>query len=83
VVPELPPKTVPEIRGNGFKLLFYRHVDNEEVIMFGQPVTDPLDVQAIEFNHSACNYYATLCDETPDPTGCKQLVGDTLGCHLS
>jgi triacylglycerol lipase len=65
-VPKLPPED-----------LSYVHVDTGEPITFGKPITDPFDFDQIEFNHSSCNYYSTLCDMTDDPKSCKDM-GDGL-----
>jgi len=52
-------------------------------ITFGRPITGPFDFKDIENNHSSCNYYATLCDQTANPTTCKQMAGGADGCILS
>ncbi|MGH7788324.1 MAG: lipase family protein [Candidatus Binatia bacterium] len=80
VAPTLPPTSVLLYRDGHYQLLFYDHVDSEERITFGNPVTSPLDVHDIEFNHAACNYYATLCEQTADPAACKQKAAGVGGC---
>jgi triacylglycerol lipase len=56
-----PPENRPEF-------FFYEHVNSEYPITFGQPIRSISDVL---FNHSSCNYYATLCGKTSNPTECK------------
>lgn len=48
--------------------LFYEHVDTEYDVTFGGPIHSIAD---LEYNHSSCNYYGTLCDQTANPTQCK------------
>lgn len=61
VVAGPPPEFKPEF-------LFYEHVDDEYEITFGVPIHSIAD---LEEDHSSCNYYATLCDQTEDPASCK------------
>jgi triacylglycerol lipase len=67
-----PPEHRPE-------LFFYEHVDAEYPITFGQPIRSVSDVL---FNHSSCNYYATLCDKTDNPTQCKARAEGRGGCSF-
>ncbi len=83
VVPKLPPTSVILYRNGHYQFLFYEHVETEVAITFGHPVSDPLDVQDIENNHAACNYYATLCAQTADPPACRQKAGGADGCTLN
>ena len=49
---------------------FYEHVNDEYDITFGQPIHSIAD---LEFDHSSCNYFATLCGQTSTPTPCKEM----------
>jgi hypothetical protein len=40
------------------------------------PIHGPEDV---EEDHAMCDYYATLCDQTADPTSCKEMAGGADG----
>ena len=70
-VPKLPsPVTViigppPEFKRT---ILLYEHVDTEYAVTFGGPIRS---IDDLIFNHSSCNYYGTLCDQTSNPTQCK------------
>ena len=79
VVPTLPPTTVIIIDPPG--VFFYEHVNSEEAITFGNPISGPFDFTDIEFNHSMCNYYNTLCNMTSDPDTCKEMAGGADGCN--
>lgn len=60
-------------------LYFYDHVDAEYPITFGQPIRSVSDLL---FNHSSCNYYATLCDATNDAGQCKAAGQGLDGCSF-
>jgi triacylglycerol lipase len=62
------------------ELLFYEHVNSEYDVTFGEPIHSVGDVT---FNHSACNYFATLCGQTSNPVQCKQMGEDINGCTFS
>jgi len=79
VVPTLPPTTVIII--DPPEVFFYEHVNSEEAITFGKPISGPFDFTDIEFNHSMCNYYNTLCNMTSDPDTCKEMAGGADGCN--
>lgn len=83
VAPTLPPTSVLLYRDGHYQLVFYDHVDTDVAITFGNPVTSPLDVHDIEYNHAACNYYATLCQQTANPASCKQMADGVGGCTIS
>ena len=81
LVPKLPnPVTVVFERGT-YKTYYYLHVDTELDLTFGNPISGPTDVTDIEFNHSLCNYYNTLCAETADPQSCEQQADGADGCN--
>ena len=67
-----PPENKPE-------LFFFEHVNTEYPITFGQPIRSVAD---LIFNHSSCNYYATLCDKTSNPTQCKAQGQGLNGCSF-
>ena len=79
VVPTLPPTTVIII--DPPEVFFYEHVNSEEAITFGNPISGPFDFTDIEFNHSMCNYYNTLCDMTSDPDTCKAMADGADSCN--
>ncbi len=81
LVPKLPNQVTVVFEGGTYKTYFYRHVETELDITFGNPVSGPTDVTDIEFNHSLCNYYNTLCAETADPQACEQQAGGADGCN--
>ncbi len=68
-----PPDFKPE-------LFFYEHVNSEYDITFGTPIHSVSD---LIFNHSACNYFGTLCGQTSNPTQCKQMGQGVHGCTFS
>ena len=68
-----PPDFKPEF-------FFYEHVNNEYDITFGGPIHSVSD---LIFNHSSCNYFATLCGQTSNPTQCKQMGQGLHGCTFS
>ena len=81
------PKVPPEITvvigpAPDFKqeFFFYEHVDGEYDITFGGPIRS---VDDLIFNHSSCNYFATLCGQTSDPTQCEQAGQGLNGCSFS
>ncbi len=59
---------------------FYEHVNGEYEITFGQPIHDISDLL---FDHSSCNYFATLCGQTSNPTQCEQLGQGLDECSFS
>jgi triacylglycerol lipase len=59
---------------------FYEHVDGEHDITFGVPIRSLSDVI---LDHSSCNYFATLCGQTSNPTQCKQMGQGLNGCNFS
>jgi triacylglycerol lipase len=62
------------------QFFFYEHVDNEYDITFGEPIHSISD---LEFDHSSCNYFATLCGQTSNPTQCKAMGQGLDGCDFS
>jgi len=68
-----PPQYKPE-------LFFYEHVDREYDITFGVPVHSISD---LVFNHSSCNYFATLCGRTSSPAQCRQMGQGLNDCSFS
>jgi triacylglycerol lipase len=62
------------------ELFFYEHVSGEYDITFGQPIHSISD---LVYDHSSCNYFATLCDQTDDPAQCKQAGQGLDGCDFS
>jgi triacylglycerol lipase len=58
-------------------LYFYEHVNTEYPITFGGPIHSVAD---LIFNHSSCNYYSTLCDQTDNPAACKAKGEGLNGC---
>lgn len=68
-----PPERKPEY-------FFYEHVDREYAVTFGGPIRSIAD---LVFNHSSCNYYATLCDRTSNPGVCKQAGQGLNGCSFN
>ncbi|MCC6274016.1 MAG: lipase family protein [Deltaproteobacteria bacterium] len=81
LVPKLPNQVTVVFEGGTYKTYFYQHVETELDITFGNPVSGPTDITDIEFNHSLCNYYNTLCAETADPQACEQQAGEADGCN--
>jgi triacylglycerol lipase len=81
LIPKLPNQVTVVFEGGTYKTYFYEHVATELDITFGNPVSGPTDVTDIEFNHSLCNYYNTLCAETSDPQACEQQAGGADGCN--
>jgi len=81
LVPKLPNQVTVVFEGGTYKTYFYQHVETELDLTFGNPVSGPTDVSDIEFNHSLCNYYNTLCAETSDPQTCEQQAGGADGCN--
>lgn len=79
-VPKLPPAVSVVFDGDEPTFYFYEHIDSEYAVTFGAPIHDLADL--IE-DHSMCNYYATLCAGTADPTACKQMAGGADGCDPS
>lgn len=82
LVPKLPNQVTVVFEGGTYKTYFYEHVDTELDLTFGNPVSGPTDFTDIEFNHSLCNYYNTLCAETSDPQSCEQQAGGADGCNV-
>lgn len=60
-------------------IFFYEHVDSEFDITFGGPIHSVSD---LIFNHSSCNYFATLCGMTSNPTQCEQAGEGLNDCHF-
>ncbi|KAB2839853.1 lipase family protein [bacterium] len=81
LVPKLPNQVTVVFEGGTYKTYFYQHVETELDVTFGNPVSGPTDVTDIEFNHSLCNYYNTLCAETSDPQACEQQADGADGCN--
>ena len=82
-VPKLPNPITPVIGPPPkFKphLYYYEHVNAEYDITFGQPIHS---VDDLIYNHSSCNYFATLCGQTSDPTQCEQTGQGLNGCDFS
>jgi len=81
--PKVPPAiTIVVGPGPEFKreYFFYEHVEGEYDITFGGPIRSVSD---LIFNHSSCNYFATLCGQTSDPTQCEQAGQGLNGCSFS
>lgn len=78
IVPTLPPAVAVIVENGTEKLLFYEHVEAENAITFGTPIRSPSDILE---DHDLCNYYDTLCAETPDPSACEALADGADGCH--
>jgi len=76
-VPRLPPVVTIVFTDGKSELFFYEHINSEYPLTFGTPIRNVSD---LEHNHAMCNYYATLCDQTDDPSGCKQMAGGAGGC---
>lgn len=79
-VPKVPPAVSVVFNGDKPELFFYEHIDSEYAITFGEPIHSLDDLEA---DHSLCNYYATLCDQTSDPASCKQMADGADGCDPS
>ncbi len=62
------------------QLFFYEHVNDEYDITFGQPIRS---VDDLIFDHSSCNYFATLCGKTSNPTQCKAMGQGLNSCNYS
>ncbi|MEO8604625.1 MAG: lipase family protein [bacterium] len=76
-VPKLPPAVSVVFTNDTPHFLFYEHIDSEYPITFGTPIHSVDDV--VE-DHAMCNYYATLCDQSADPTSCKAMAEGADGC---
>jgi triacylglycerol lipase len=61
-------------------LYFYEHVDGEYDITFGKPIRS---VDDLIYDHSSCNYFATLCGQTSNPAQCKQMGQGLNDCDFS
>lgn len=81
IVPTLPPAFVVVYENGDPKYFFYEHVNAENDITFGQPISGPTDFKDIENNHEMCNYYDSLCGETEDPSACMQQASGIHGCN--
>jgi triacylglycerol lipase len=77
-VPKLPPAVTIIFEDDRRQILFYDHIDSLYGITFGEPIRNITDLGN---NHAMCNYYFTLCDQTDDPTSCKQLVDGLDDCE--
>ena len=62
------------------QLYFYEHVNGEYDITFGEPIHSISD---LVFDHSACNYFATLCGQTNNPMQCEQMGQGLNECSFS
>jgi triacylglycerol lipase len=82
-VPKVPPPVItivgppPDYKP---QLFFYEHVNDEYAITFGEPIHSISD---LEFDHSSCNYFATLCGQTSNPTQCKAMGQGLNDCNFS
>jgi len=79
-VPKLPPAFAVVFDGDKPQFFFYEHIDSEFAITFGTPIHSLDD---LETDHAMCNYYATLCNQSDDPTTCKAMAGGADGCMPS
>jgi triacylglycerol lipase len=77
-VPMLPHVITVVFHGSQPEFFFYEHIDSEYDLTFGEPIRNLTD---LEEDHAMCNYYAALCDETSDPTSCKQMIAGIGGCQ--
>lgn len=77
-VPKLPPAVTFVLENGQQKLFFYEHIDSEYDVTFGEPIRN---VQDLEDDHAMCNYFATLCGQTSDPTSCFAMAGGADGCN--
>jgi hypothetical protein len=53
---------------------------SELLVVIGEFLKDFDDVNA---NHSMCDYYNTLCEETRDPDSCKTMAVDLNECNIA
>jgi triacylglycerol lipase len=79
-VPKLPPAVTFVIENGRQKLFFYEHIDSEYEVTFGEPIRS---LQDLEDDHAMCNYFATLCAQTSDPTRCFAMADGADGCDPS
>lgn len=79
-VPKLPSAVTVVFNDGRPEYFFYDHIDSEYAVTFGEPIHD---LQDLENDHAMCNYFATLCDLTSDPTSCKERAGGADGCNLT
>jgi len=81
-VPKLPNVVTVIFRGSPRKeeIFLSEHVDEEFDITFGGPIHSIGD---LIFNHSSCNYFATLCGMTRNPAQCEQAGQGLNGCNFS
>lgn len=77
-VPKLPPAVTFVIENGEQKLYFYEHIDSEYDVTFGEPIEN---LQDLEDDHAMCNYFATLCAQTSDPSGCYAMADGADGCN--
>lgn len=77
-VPKLPPAVAFVIENGQQKLYFYEHIDSEYDVTFGEPIRN---VQDLEDDHAMCNYFATLCAQTSDPSSCYAMADGADGCN--
>jgi triacylglycerol lipase len=77
-VPKLPPAVTFVLENGQQKLYFYEHVDSEYDVTFGEPIRD---LQDLEDDHAMCNYFATLCAQTSDPSSCYAMADGADGCN--
>lgn len=81
LVPKLPEPVVAVYINNQLKTFFYDHVNQEQEITFGMPISGPTDFKAIEEDHIMCNYYNALCEMTEDVDQCKKMADGADGCN--
>ena len=79
-VPKLPPAVAVIFENGQRKLYFYEHIDSEYDVTFGEPIRD---LQDLEEDHAMCNYFATLCAQTSDPSSCYAMADGADGCNPS
>ena len=72
------PQRIFVIENGQQKLYFYEHIDSEYDVTFGEPIEN---LQDLEDDHAMCNYFATLCAQTSDPSGCYAMAGGADGCN--
>lgn len=77
-VPKLPPAVTFVLENGQQKLYFYEHIDSEYDVTFGEPIRD---LQDLEDDHAMCNYFATLCAQTSDPSSCYAMADGADGCN--
>lgn len=81
LVPTLPPIIAPAVINNQVVVFFYEHVEKENPITFGNPISGPFDFSDIEANHIMCNYFNAFCEMTDDVEACKNMADGADGCN--